>query len=63
MPEAVEGDGSQEMMQAFCHSVLTGVQPPHVLEEAYYGSVLCLLGDEALLQGKILEFPEEFRLS
>lgn len=63
MPEAVEGDGSQEMMQAFCHSVLTGVQPPHVLEEAYYGSILCLLGDEALLQKKILEFPEEFRLS
>ena len=63
MPEAVEGDGSLEMMQAFCHSVLTGVQPPHILEEAYYGSVLCLLGDEALLQKKILEFPEEFRLS
>lgn len=59
MPEAVESDGSLEMLQAFCHAVLTGTQPPHVLEEAYYASILCLLGDEAILQKKTLTLPED----
>ena len=59
MPEAVGSDGSLEMLQAFCHSVLTGSQPPHVLEEAYYASILCLLGDEAILQKKTLTIPED----
>jgi predicted dehydrogenase len=62
MPEAVEGDGSLEMLRAFCHSVLTNTQPPNVLEEAYYASVFCLLGDEAILQNKILTLPEEIRI-
>ena len=62
MPEAVGDDGSLSMLQAFCHSILTGTQPPHVLEEAYYASVLCLLGDEAILQQKTLQFPEELRI-
>ena len=68
MPEAVgrkDGrllDGSLEMLQAFCNACITGKQPERVLEEGYYGTILCLLGDEAILQKKILEFPEEFRI-
>lgn len=62
MPEAVSGDGSLEMLQAFCHGILTGTQPPNVLEEAYYASILCLLGDEAILQRKILTLPDELRI-
>ncbi|MCM1501583.1 MAG: Gfo/Idh/MocA family oxidoreductase [Bacteroidales bacterium] len=62
MPEKTGGDGSLEMLQAFCHAVLTGVQPPHVLEEAYYASLLCLLGDEAILQKRILSLPDRFRI-
>ncbi len=61
MPDAA-GDGSIEMLQAFCHSILTGRQPDHVLEEAYYGSILCLLGDEAILQQKTLSFPEHLKI-
>lgn len=61
MPGA-EGDGSLEMLEAFCHAILTGKQPPHVLEEAYYGSVFCLLGDEALLRNEILTLPDELRI-
>ena len=61
MPEA-SGDGSLEMMQAFCDACISGVQPEGVLKEAYYGSILCLLGDEALLQQKILEFPEKYKV-
>lgn len=61
MPEA-SGDGSKEMMQAFCNACITGNQPPRILEEGYYGTILCLLGDEAILRKEILEFPEEFRI-
>jgi len=61
MPEA-SGDGSLEMMRAFCDACISGVQPEGVLKEAYYGSILCLLGDEALLQQKILEFPEKYKV-
>ena len=58
MPEAVGSDGSLEMLQSFCHSILTNTQPPNVLEEAYYASIFCLLGDEAILQNKILALPD-----
>ena len=47
----VEGDGSIEIMQAFCNSVISGKQPENVLEEGYYGSILCLMGDDAILSG------------
>ena len=53
-------DGSYELMQTFCNAAISGEQPPHALEEAYYGSVFCLLGDEAILQEKTLELPEQY---
>ena len=62
MPEAVGSDGSLEMLQSFCHSILTNTQPSNVLEEAYYASIFCLLGDEAILQNKILALPDEVRI-
>ena len=61
MPEA-EGDGSYEIMQAFCNSAISGKMPPKVLEQAYYGSVYCLLGDEAILQQKTLSLPDEYKI-
>ncbi len=62
MPEAMKGDGSMEMLQSFCHSAITGIQPSHILEQAYYGSILSILGDEALLQKRIMKLPEKFIL-
>lgn len=62
MPEAVSGDGTSEMLQCFCNSVAMGKQPSHVLEEAYYASAYCLLGDEAIVQNQILTLPEEFKI-
>lgn len=59
MPEA-EGDGTREILQAFCNSCITGKMPPRILEEAYYSSVLGILGDEAILQGKTLYMEEGF---
>ena len=64
MPEATGPgkDGSFEMMQAFCNCCIEGRQPERVLEDGYYGTVLCLLGDEAILRNEILTFPEKFKL-
>ncbi|MDR2885988.1 MAG: Gfo/Idh/MocA family oxidoreductase [Rikenellaceae bacterium] len=62
MPEANAGDGSLEMLEVFCHSVITNAQPPNVLEEGYYASVFCLLGDEAMLQHKTMTLPDELRI-
>ena len=61
MPEAV-GDGTREILQAFCNSCITGEMPRHILEEAYYGSVLSILGDEAILQGKTLYMEDEYKI-
>jgi len=61
MPEA-EGDGSVEIMQAFCRACITGIQPPKVLEEAYYASVYALLGDEALLKEKTLTLEDKYKI-
>ena len=61
MPEA-DGDGTVEIMEAFCNACITGKMPDKVLEEAYYGSVFSLLGDEALLQQKTLSLDEKYYL-
>jgi len=61
MPEA-SGDGSVEIMEAFCRACITGTQPPKVLEEAYYASVYALLGDEALLQEKTLTLEDKYKI-
>ena len=57
-----EGDGSLELMQAFCNSCITGEQPENVLEEGYYGSILCLLGDEAILSGNTQYLDKKYIL-
>lgn len=41
---------------------ITGEMPRHILEEAYYGSVLSILGDEAILQGKTLYMEDEYKI-
>ncbi|MBP9991960.1 MAG: Gfo/Idh/MocA family oxidoreductase [Bacteroidales bacterium] len=61
MPNA-DGDGSFEIMQAFCNSAITGKMPEAIMEEAYYASVFSILGDEAMLQGKEMRLDEKYLL-
>lgn len=56
----IEGDGSIELMQAFCNSVISGEQPKDVLEEGYYGSILCLMGDDAILQERTVKMEKDW---
>ncbi len=55
-------DGSDEILSAFCQSCITGEKAPNVVEEAYYSSTLCLLGNQAMEEGRVIEFPEEYKI-
>ena len=54
-----EGDGSVELMHAFCHAAITGVQPDKIVEEAVWSTVLALLGDEATRSGSVIRIPTD----
>lgn len=56
------GDGSEELVTAFCHSVITGEPIPVLVEEAYYSSVLALLGIKAMEERMVIPFPEEYKI-
>ena len=54
------GDGSEEMIAAYCRSVITGKQAPNLVEESYYAAVLALLGLQVMEEHRIVEFPQEY---
>ena len=56
------GDGSEELIGAFCNSVITGEPIPVLVEEAYYSSVLALLGLQAMEEQRIIYFPDEYKI-
>ena len=56
-------DGSVELMHAYCHAIITGQQPAGLVDEAYYSTILALLGDQATHEGRVITFPEELRLA
>jgi predicted dehydrogenase len=57
------GDGSVELLTAFCNSAITGQQNDTLAEEAYYSSVYALLGLMAMEEKRIVEFPAELDIS
>jgi predicted dehydrogenase len=57
-----KGDGSDLITEAFIEAVITQKQPENIAEEGYYASAMALWGDDALQQGQILSFPEEYKL-
>jgi predicted dehydrogenase len=56
------GDGSVELITAFCNSSITGRQNDTLAEEAYYSSVYALLGLQAMEEKRIVTFPEELSI-
>jgi hypothetical protein len=56
------GDGSVELITAFCNSAITGQRNDTLAEEAYYSSVYALLGLKAMEEKRMVEFPEELRI-
>lgn len=56
------GDGSVELLTAFCEAAITGKSAPDLVEEAYYSSVLALLGLQAMEEERVIRFPEEYKI-
>ena len=52
------GDGSVELIHAFCLAVISGAQPAGIVEEAYWSTLLALLGDRATREGTRVEIPQ-----
>jgi len=55
-----EEDGSSLLLDAFVEACITQKQPERIAEEGYYASQLCLWGHEAIEQGQMMTFPEEY---
>jgi len=53
------GDGSAELIHAFCQAVITGKQPDRIVEEAYWSTLLALLGEQATRERTMIEIPKE----
>ena len=56
------GDGSIELVTAFCEAAITGKPAPNLVEEAYYSSVLGLLGLQAMEEERVITFPDEYKI-
>ena len=57
-----EADGSDVILSAFCQSCITGEKAKDVVEEAYCSTALCLLGNQAMEEGRTLLFPDEYKI-
>jgi predicted dehydrogenase len=55
-------DGSEQLLTSFCEAATTGRPAERLVEEAYYSSVLALLGLQAMDEQRILTFPDEYKI-
>ncbi len=55
-------DGSDVILSAFCQSCITGEKAKDVVEEAYCSTLLCLLGNQAMEEQRMITFPDEYRI-
>ena len=56
------GDGSIELVTAFCQAAITGRPVKNLVEEAYYSSALAILGLQAMEENRIVTFPDEYKI-
>jgi predicted dehydrogenase len=55
-------DGSDEILSAFCQACITGEKGKDIVEEAYCATTLCLLGNQAMDEQRMIEFPDEYKI-
>jgi len=58
-----EGDGSAELIHAFCHATITKRQPEKIVLEAFCATVMALAGEEATRTGEKVSFKGLFSLA
>ena len=59
---SADHDGSDLILSAFCRSCITGEKAPNVVEEAYSATALCLLGNQAMDEKRVVSFPQKYRI-
>jgi len=57
-----DADGTSQMVESFCHSVITGKPYEHIVEEAYYSSTLALMGIQAMEEKRMMTFPDKYKI-
>lgn len=60
--ERPQSDGTSLLLEGFVEAVIARRQPARIAEEGYYASVLCLLGHQAIEEGRVLTFPNEYKI-
>ncbi len=55
-------DGSDTILSAFCTSCITGEKVPDIVEEAYCSTTMCLLGNRAMEEQRLIRFPDEYKI-
>ncbi len=57
-----DADGSDLILSSFVQACITGEKAENIVEEAYAATILCLLGNQAIKEGRTIEFPEEYKI-
>lgn len=55
-----ENDGSDHLISAFCQAAITGEKAKDIVEECYTSTILCLMGNQAMLEQRKVVYPEEY---
>ena len=55
-----QNDGSDIILEAFCQSCITGERAKNVVEECYSATILCLMGNQAMDEKRVVSLPEEY---
>lgn len=55
-------DGSDLILSSFAQACITGEKAKNIVEEAYAATIMCLLGNQAIKEGRTIEFPEEYKI-
>jgi len=55
-------DGSDEILSSFCQACITGEKGADIVEEAYSATMMCLLGNQAMDERRMIDFPEEYKI-
>jgi predicted dehydrogenase len=60
--EVIKSDGTDMQMEAFVDSVRENRMIPGLIEEAYNASIAALLGDQAMMENRVVTWPDEYKL-
>ncbi|MDR2935847.1 MAG: Gfo/Idh/MocA family oxidoreductase [Rikenellaceae bacterium] len=60
--EKPKEDGSRLTDRAFVEAVITGKRVEKLVEEGYYATTLSILGDQAMQEGRIIDYPDEYKI-